>query len=147
MPVDLSKDNTLWIELLKNGGIKGIGKKFLDVFKHKALENRYKYVFLYPSKGLGATGDQEKLMAYYVSLGFEKLLSCDFWDYNDDYSKKIIKGVTNTYDSGAPFNLMIAEIEKLKTDNPAFESFVVNYKNKYLKYKAKYLELKTTKQY
>ena len=50
MPSNIRQDNTLWIELLKNGNVKDIGKKFLDIFKNKTFEHGYKYVFLYPSK-------------------------------------------------------------------------------------------------
>jgi len=147
VPADLTRENTLWIELLKNGGVKGIGKKFLDIFKHKALENGYKYVFLYPSKNLGASKDQDRLIGYYESVGFHKLSSCDFWDDNPLMTRKIITGTINKYDLYAPFHLMLAKIEDLNTESSAFESTVVNYRNKYLKYKAKYLELKATTQY
>ena len=56
LPIDISEINTFWIETLQNtSGLKGFGKKLVDVVKNFALTNNppYKYVFLYPSDGLG----------------------------------------------------------------------------------------------
>jgi hypothetical protein len=143
IPEDLNQDNTIWIETLKNGGAKGVGKKFLDIFKIKALEHGYKYVFLYPSASLGGlAGDQDRLIGYYEDIGFKKMELCDFWGYNDTFTGMINKGPINDTDYGAPYHLMFAEISELNTTNSAFDSYVINYREKYLKYKAKYLELK-----
>jgi hypothetical protein len=149
IPADLTPENTLWVELLKNGTIesrvKGIGKKFLDIIKTQALRTGYKYIFLYPSKLLGGQGaNQDRLIEYYVSVGFEKLNSCNHWDM--DWSTERIKnfGPINHDDGEAPYHLMFAKIEDLDTDSPDFASAVIDYKTKYLKYKAKYLELKNS---
>ena len=145
IPEDLTLDNTHWIETLKNGSIRGMGKKFLDIFKQKALENNYKYVFLYPSSNFGgANSNQDELIEYYIKVGFEKLADCDFYSYNDKM-EEVIVGTTNPYDNNVPYHFMFAEIKNLITDSPLFKSNVINYNNKYLKYKAKYLKLKAIK--
>jgi hypothetical protein len=140
IPADISMRNTFWIETLKNGGVKGIGKKFLDVLKNIAMEKGYKYVFLYPSSNLKEGSDQERLIGYYTSLGFEQISLCDFWTY-DDMGGMYNAGTHNTMDSDSPFHLMFANLEHLNTRSPAFDSTTINYKQKYFKYKAKYLHL------
>jgi hypothetical protein len=142
VPSDLRRNNTIWIDLLQNKATKGLGKKFLDILKTKALENGYKYVFLYPSKTLGGTGDQDKLISYYESVGFEKLDSCFSWLYGSSGRLEYINRYT--YDDNAPYHLMFCEIRNLNTSIPIFDSAVINYMEKYLKYKNKYLELKKT---
>jgi hypothetical protein len=140
-PEDMTQDNTLWIEILKNGNEKGFGKKFLDIFRTQALEHNYKYVFLYPSKTLGGIFDQEKLIKYYESVGFTRLQSCDYYGLDETFKIKNL-GKINKYDGDAPYHLMFAEITNLKTSNPILDKKVnIVYQQKYLKYKNKYLEL------
>jgi hypothetical protein len=152
-PADMTIYNTLWIELLKNGNEKGFGKKFLDIFKTKALEHKYKYVFLYPAKTLGGNRnvvnpdelvvyDQDKLIGYYQSVGFTKLASCDYWGYNDTFTQIVNLGQKNKYDADADNHLMFAEIANLNTSIPLLDGVNIIYQQKYLKYKNKYLELR-----
>ncbi len=142
-PDDMTEDNTLWIEVLKNGGQKGFGKKFLDIFKTKALENNYKYVFLYPSKEFGGRSDQEGLIKYYQSVGFRRLNSCDYYGFDPTtYPLSRNFGPENKSDGDAPYHLLYTEIANLNTSNPRLDAVPIDYQQKYLKYKNKYLELR-----
>ena len=141
-PLDMTAENTLWIEVLKNGNQKGFGKKFLDIFKMKALENKYKYVFLYPSKGFGGRGDQEGLIKYYESVGFKRLNSCDYYGFDLNTQQTRYLGKENKSDDSAPYHLLFTEIANLNTYNPNLDVVKVDYRQKYLKYKNKYLELR-----
>lgn len=116
-----------------NGDIKGMGKKLIESVIEKSKEHGYKYVFLYPSKSLGGTGNQDNLIKYYISLGFIKLESCVI-----DDGEGVIAGI-NTFDGNAPYHLMFAKIDSLKLDSSM--TVKLNYFKKYLKYKSKYLEL------
>ena len=135
----ITKENTLYLELLQNGNIKGIGKKFLDIIKNKALEYDYKYIFLYPSANFGENNnDREKLIAYYTSVGFLRLNSCNFHIVGTDY-----KTTNNIFDDDVDYILMYAKINDLNTTTITNNSNItINYQSKYLKYKTKYLELK-----
>ena len=141
LPSDLTANNTLWIEMLKSGGHRGFGKFFLDIFKRHALAYDYKYVFLYPSKMLGRRADQEGLIKYYESIGFHKLNSCDYWGFNPETFTEELSTI-NKGDGYAPYHLLIAYIEELKTEDDVFDIIPIQYEKKYLKYKNKYLELR-----
>ena len=141
-PDDMTTDNTLWIEILKNGGQKGFGKKFLDIFKMKALENKYKYVFLYPSKEFGGRSDQEGLIKYYESVGFKRLNSCDYYGMNEQTFETEKMGTINKSDGNAQYHLLFTEIANLNTRIEHLDEVPIDYQQKYLKYKNKYLELR-----
>jgi len=139
IPADMTINNTIWMETFQNkSGIKGLGKKMLDVLKNKAIENNIKYIFLYPSKSLGGSNDQDALISLYEKYGFLKLSNCLFTFPNIITFDQNIR--TNMFDNDAPYHLMFAEISKLNTSSGIVLN--VNYKEKYLKYKQKYLELK-----
>ena len=132
-------NNTIWMETFQNqSGIKGLGKKMLDVIKNKAIENNIKYIFLYPSKNLGGKDDQDGLISLYEKYGFIKLSNCLFTFPGVITFAQNIR--TNMFDTDAPYHLMFAEISKLNTSSGIVLN--VNYKEKYLKYKQKYMELK-----
>jgi hypothetical protein len=138
-PTDMNDENTIWLEFFSNKeGGKGFGRKFMDIIKQKALNNNFKYIFLYPSNTLSGNKDynQEKLIKVYESYNFILLKNC-------------LEPLTNTrvnmFDKWPdetippPYHLMYANIANLKTDNDFNNP--IEYKKKYLKYKHKYLKI------
>ena len=134
---DITSENTIFLETIVNGGIKGLGKTF---FKYiKKTYKKYKYIFLYPSKGLGADNKQteedkiknrQKLINYYESLSFKIVGNIKYARNTGDSLK--IENIPvpcfgnffgdnilhfNQFDDNAPYFLMIAEIENLLTDD------------------------------
>ncbi len=134
---DVEPKNTIYLETITNGGIKGLGKSFFKFLKDNYKE--YKYIFLYPSKTLGEKKsdkseeeifkeriqNRNKLINYYKSLGFEIVGNIT------DVSNNVLEikpapclgnffGVNNLhynpFDNDAPYFLMIVEISKLNVD-------------------------------
>ena len=133
---DINIENTVYLEIFMNGGIKGLGKLFFKLIKNIASESKYKYIFLYPSQNLG-TG-QNELLKYYGKLCFKKIGPC----YNE-----WLKTRYNFTDGDVPYFLMVAKIEELNVDDIDFPEDKIkyggnNYLQQYSKYKAKYIKLK-----
>jgi hypothetical protein len=152
-PTDISRQNTLWIETLQNtSGIKGLGKKLIQVIKNLAMSNertKFKYVFLYPAEsyarqtlGIRSSGQETLIRKVYEPMGFRKITGCNFKVGGQDYGKY------NIFDENAPYTLMFAKLSDLNINIPEHDGIEVRmtggdpYYQKYLKYKNKYLELK-----
>lgn len=142
LPFDIDSTNTIWLELFINkSGIKGLGKKMLDTIKLKGIENGFKYIFLYPSSNLSGKNDQEGLISLYERYGFKRLNNCIFTFPDPDNMFTFEKRIrTNLFDNNFPYHLMFSELATLNTTSDI--QINVTYKQKYLKYKAKYLSLK-----
>jgi hypothetical protein len=151
MPNDISERNTFWIETLQNtSGLKGFGKKLVDVVKNFALTYHpsYKYVFLYPSDGFGRNearpfaNQADLITKVYEPWGFRQIRNCDYIEKGQS------KGRDNKFDNHAPYTLMFAEIRALNTEAREYANYPIisrggdPYYQKYLKYKNKYIELK-----
>lgn len=155
---DLTRDNTLYIEMLQGGknpatneNLRGMGKKLMRILL-KTIEKlntdyakNYKYMFLYPSANLGGRRDQEGLIKIYESYGFRRFGPCPY--YSDGLTLAemgiSVEEGEHPFDAPGKTYLMVANydelnerIEKLGIDD------TVNYLQKYLKYKKKYLSLK-----
>jgi len=165
---NVTTENIIFLETITNGkfsknkGISGLGKEFFKLIKRDFTDK--KYVFLYPSQEFGGTSEQQNLMKYYESLGFKTVSEnpCTA-DFGSGMSE------INIFDGDARYYLMIAEISKLILDDvikvkeitveelerlkkekkegepdkkrPNLEQ--KNLEQKYLKYKQKYLQLKS----
>ena len=141
---DININNTVYLEILQNGGIKGLGPVFFKLIKNIAHKtgNKYKYIFLYPSQGFGS--GQEFLLKYYRDLGFKKLNPCI-----NNLSRNLGQDERMEYFDKVPYYLIVAKIENLKVDHVEFPEDKIKYggneyKEKYLKYKAKYMKLKSS---
>lgn len=140
LPGDIRPDNTIWGELIQNkSGIKGLGRKMTDIIRLEGIKKGFKYIFLYPSKTLGGTDDQEALISVYIkNYGFTRLNNCIF-TFPGAYTIK--DGLrTNPFDKDAPYHLMFSELANLTTNSDI--KLNVSYREKYLKYKSKYIALK-----
>jgi hypothetical protein len=138
-PVDLRKTNTLWIEFLTNeSDKKGFGKKLFKSIIDKAKTYGYKYIFLYPSANLTnnkvSSVNQDTLISIYRTYGLKKLNLCKFYVYGTEFDK-------NIFDNNADYHLMFGAIDDL-TLGDNYSEIQVNFREKYLKYKTKYLNLK-----
>jgi hypothetical protein len=150
LPADIGNDNTIWLEFIQNKSddkeiaskIKGLGKKMLGIIKLEGIKKGFKYIFLYPSKKLGGTNDQEALIRLYEQYGFRRLNNCIFTF--PDWKKFEDKSRFNEFDDNAPYHLMFAELTDLVTSDIELN---VCYREKYLKYKSKYLALKKIANY
>lgn len=142
LPDDITSTNTIWLDLIYNqSGIKGLGKKMLDTIKLKGIENGFKYIFLYPSSSLSGKNDQEGLISLYERYGFKRLNNCIFTLSDPSNMFTFEKGIrTNFFDNNFPYHLMFSELATLTTTSDI--PLNVTYKQKYLKYKNKYLYLK-----
>lgn len=145
-PSDLSKENTIWIEVLYNkSSYKGFGKKLFKSVVDQAKNYGYKYVFLYPSANLSnekvPNPKQDKLISIYETYGLIKL---NPYECKDDQYNTSIYNIFDENNSGecAKYHLMFGDINKLTLDDDKYSEILVNYKKKYLKYKTKYLNLK-----
>ena len=153
IPVDLTKENTLYLEqFVSKTPIKGFGKKLFSLIIEKAKIKGFKYIFCYPSNSLGGDkSNQDNLInKVYIPLGFIKLSSCIYQGY-DMYTGEEMQFIeakmknirVNQFDNNAPYHLMFAKIEDLKLETDIKVDVI--YRKKYLKYKNKYLALKNNK--
>ncbi len=143
---NIKDTNTIYLEYIHSGRITGLGKIFFKILQNMAKNSNYEYIFLYPSKTLGGTDDQDNLIKYYEYMGFFKLNPCKF-----NYEKYGLTDVEddriNIFDANAPYYLMIAKISELNVSGISYSEDSVkyggnNYYKKYIKYKTKYLSLK-----
>jgi hypothetical protein len=157
---DINKYNTVYLEFISNGNIKGLGAVFFKIIKEELpkINSNYKYIFLYPSGGLTKESVQSQLIGYYEKIGFIKLNVCDnlsliksleekkikFENFAKEFNTNIKK---NLWDNNSDYYLLIAKISELNVDHVIYGEVKFklsggNYYEKYLKYKAKYLKLK-----